>query len=124
MKPVARIPRELVQRKPKHGEPCTQCGICCMVAKCDLGKHLFGHAPGACPALRWHDGKSSCGVVEESPTKDMREAALLLTRAGQGCDCRINGEPVNHAFNARLDALDLEQKQAWEKARKQWLMPP
>ena len=50
--------------KPAQGQPCNGCGSCCQTAVCSLGKWLFGWTPAPCPALRWHAGRSWCGVVE------------------------------------------------------------
>jgi hypothetical protein len=51
---------------------------------------------------------------------ELNRAALLLTRAGQGCDCRINGEAFNADFDAGLDRLDATNAAAIKAARKLW----
>jgi hypothetical protein len=112
-------PRELLARKPKHGEPCTRCGICCIASLCPLAAHLFGDRPGPCPALRFDaDHNSSCGLVvnpyEEDRPPDvaaaMSEAAAHLIGSGNGCDCRVNGEPGNPEFYEKLNEYDRAHK--------------
>lgn len=124
MKPVFRAPRELLDRKPPHGAACTQCGLCCIATQCDLSRHVFGDRGGPCPALGWDEKKHAfCGLVLSAPTDAMRDAALHLTRTGQGCDARFNGEPRNAAFDASLDALDKRTRGATIAARQEWGMP-
>jgi hypothetical protein len=73
----------------------------------------------------------TCGMVADparwSPVRTamhgeaaMREAAKLLILASDGCDARINGEPINHAFNRKLDRLDVERAADVAKARRLW----
>lgn len=117
-KPSALLPAPVAARKPPHGAPCNRCGVCCMVTLCELGQHLFKRAasPGPCPALvRDEAGDYGCDVVNNPQaytqsvnvaTYALRMAARTLIYAGNGCDARINGEPVNHAYHARCDAED------------------
>jgi hypothetical protein len=126
------VPREMVKRKPSHGSPCNRCGLCCVSKKCDLGAKIFGSEQGPCPALfNRGDGTYDCGVVRSPIDYDpvrvaihgeeiMRNAALTLTRAGQGCDARINGEPINHGFNHKLDLDDAKHASLWKIARRVW----
>lgn len=114
-KPAAFLPRSVVERKPAYGEPCNACGLCCMVAPCPIAARLFGPVRGVCPALRHQrDGTYSCGVMEEprayAPVRvarfgapRLREAARIILGAGEGCDCRIEGEPSNAAFRDRCE---------------------
>jgi len=135
---VVRIPRAAGQLKPPHGSPCNQCGVCCMAALCPLAAHVLQRpqwGSGGCPALQGVPGqKMECGMVKDparwSPVRTaihgeaaMREAAKLLILASDGCDARINGEPINHAFNRRLDRLDVERRVELNQARAMWRMP-
>ena len=64
MKSVCVAQRAMLERKPPHGQPCNQCGLCCYAAPCALGAALFATRAGPCPALRFHDnGDSYCDVV-------------------------------------------------------------
>lgn len=33
---------EALEHKPKYGDPCNQCGLCCMLEVCGIGKIVFG----------------------------------------------------------------------------------
>ena len=131
MKPVCLAQRAMLERKPLHGQPCDQCGLCCYAAPCALGAALFATRAGPCPALRFHDnGDSYCDVVAHPEQYSvtarrapqfMRLAALSLIRAGDGCDCRVDGEPRNEAFDARLDAKD--DPYLCAQARYVWAIP-
>ncbi len=123
MSRVFAAPRELLQRKPPHGAACTRCGLCCIATQCELSLHLFGERPGPCPALVFDEHKqSSCGLAGPPATPQLAAAAAHLIRAGLGCDARFNGEPVNHQFNAELDARDKQTRGATYAARQQWGM--
>lgn len=123
MKPVVSAPRELVERKPAHGKPCTRCGVCCIATLCELGQHVFGQKLGPCPALRFDEQKNSaCGLALAGPPS-LNLAAMLLIGGGTGCDCRINGEPVNEDFNAFLKRWDALNAKGVAEAKKQWGMP-
>lgn len=118
---MVRMPRGMMERKPAHGAPCTRCGACCAAALCDLAKHVFGPRPGPCPALLLDaDDRSACGLVEMSPDEDHANAALQLISAGDGCDARFNGEPVNRAFHAYQAGLDVKNADAIKTARRVW----
>jgi len=136
MKPAAILPRALVARKPLHGKPCNGCGVCCMVTVCELGQHVFGiGVPGPCPGLAWRDGSAVCSVADEplrhvgrkNGERDeiaaLRLYALHLIGAGDGCDCRINGEQPDAEFNRRLARLDIERARLNFTARKAWGLP-
>lgn len=119
--------RQAVERKPRHGQPCNGCGLCCMAELCPLALSVFGKKPGPCPALmleRTADGqprKFVCGlVVSEAIPPPLREAAALLIGSGQGCDARINGEPADVAFYIRLALDDEINKDALAAARRMW----
>ena len=119
MKPAAFIPREIVQRKPRHGAACTRCGVCCLLTLCEIGRAVYGREHGPCPSLRWNGPESRCALTEIG-TLALNHAALVLTRAGQGCDCRINGEPRNEPFDAALDRHDEQHAGEIAAARKLW----
>ena len=113
MKPGFIAPRELLAMKPKHGEPCTRCGICCIASLCPLAEHIFGKRPGPCPALFFDDKGSCCGLVETPGESGL--AAKHLIGSGNGCDCRVNGEPGNPEFYKKLE--DYDRKNAAQTAR-------
>jgi len=108
MPPVTSIPiHSQAPSKPGLGEPCSGCGVCCLLEPCPLGVFLSGRRTGACEALRWQaDARLyRCGAVAE-PEDVLRKRlpvgltfaapafAALLRRvayrwiaAGVGCDC-------------------------------------
>ena len=58
--------------KPRRGEACNGCGLCCALELCDLAVNLFGEAQSApCPALEYEGGRAWCGMVR-SPAKHMK----------------------------------------------------
>ncbi|MDR1553357.1 MAG: hypothetical protein LBS69_07845 [Prevotellaceae bacterium] len=88
--------------KPKIGEPCNGCGICCLTQVCRNGAYLLKlvnelgeFVSGRCPALVQRDGRFFCDIIL-NPKKYIKQskypAAVLsrnfgiLTGAGTGCD--------------------------------------
>ncbi len=117
------IPRYMLARKPPHGSPCTRCGACCVATLCELGRHIFGDQPGPCPGLLIdQDNRSACAatVIGDRQHKD---AAFLLIGAGDGCDARFNGEPVDHRFHHKQDQLDKIRAEQITAARELWGLP-
>jgi hypothetical protein len=114
MKPAFIAPRRLLERKPAHGAPCTQCGLCCIATLCRAAVLVFGaDHPAPCPALRFDAGERSCCDLVANPNTyragdpdTLRRAALHLIRAGDGCDARFNGEPRDANFDARVDGRE------------------
>jgi hypothetical protein len=133
VKPVALVPREQLQRKPPHGDPCNRCGLCCLATLCPLGQRVFKQQSGPCPALTFDEAKQAhCGMAEEpqkfAPVtcfahglKAAREAALLLIGSGCGCDARFNGEPARQSFYAELLEWDHANRAAIRKAKRIWM---
>jgi hypothetical protein len=135
MKPFALIPRAVMANKPPHGAPCNGCGVCCVAVRCDVGTALFGEG-GACPALERDDsGKYQCGVAVRPEVfvpwltsvfgfVIVRDVVLELIYAGQGCDARFNGEPINFAFHKAHPPQDEETRQITLNAFKLERKPP
>lgn len=136
MKPAFIAPRGMLDNKPKHGQPCNRCGLCCVATLCHLAQHVFQRPeyPGPCPALvRSLDGYScgmvvqpgrfnAAGAVEHGEDR-MRDAALLLINGLSGCDARFNGEPSDESYNRKCDAFDSANADVIATARKMWGMP-
>lgn len=126
MKPAFLAKRSELENKPRHGEPCNRCGLCCRATLCALAQHLFERPPypGPCPALVKEPGDTySCGILNLCADQDYRDAALLIIGAGLGCDARFNGEPSNRAFNDRLAQWDRDFAEPIAAARRLWGMP-
>jgi hypothetical protein len=130
-----RVPHHMVVNKPRHGDACNRCGVCCYMTLCELGRHVFNRpgnpAYGPCPALQRRDqnGDFECGVAanpgkyfpaaEADPLK-YRAAASEIIFAGVGCDARINGEPRNLKFDRMLERHDQKRARALNEARALW----
>lgn len=124
---------ELV-KKPPHGSLCNGCGLCCMTSLCPLAEAVFPTEMAPCPALvASPDGKMDCGLVlkphEFRPTRarihgvdKMRQAALRLIGAGQGCDAFYPGEDIDHVYRSKLHAAATRPsaQKAAKKARRIW----
>lgn len=133
MKPGFVAPRGTLEAKPKHGEPCNRCGLCCYAVQCPLSEHVFGRRPGPCPVLTGTIGDAGCGLVADPMrysmrrtlqhgVEAMRAAALLLIGSGTGCDARMNGEQPDQSFYAKLRRWDQEHRVQVRAARRLWGM--
>jgi hypothetical protein len=81
--------------KPRFGDKCNGCGLCCASQLCDLAEQQFAGAVAPCPALEWEDGRTYCGLVRH-PSRHLKinfagadnSLAPLteqLIAVGQGC---------------------------------------
>jgi hypothetical protein len=52
--------------KPRHGEPCNGCGLCCAAERCPLAVVLIGDGPAPCPALELDEGRFWCGLIRNT----------------------------------------------------------
>jgi len=127
MSPSFAAPRGALDRKPKHGQPCNGCGLCCVASLCQLGQHVFHRQalPGPCPALVEVVGADHptfvCGLtVVGDPA--YRAAAKTIIGAGLGCDARFNGEPPDRDFYMRLAEDDATRADEIKAAKKLWGM--
>lgn len=127
MKPMFPARKDALDHKPKHGQPCNGCGLCCMASLCPLGQHVFERPelPGPCPALEFKNGKSECGIVSlmtKIGHQDMADAAMLVIGADTGCDARFNGEPPDYSFYEKLKLWDKENSTKIDAALREWGM--
>lgn len=89
--------------KPKIGEPCNGCGLCCAEKVCMNGAYVLklvdklgDTIAGPCPALvAKKDGSYGCGIVEtpKKYIKDSKYPKEVLSKnfsfmigSGRGCD--------------------------------------
>ena len=95
--------REITLPKPKIGEPCNGCGLCCHIQLCNTGAFLLKKVKflgektikGKCPALLSNeDGSFSCGLIK-TPSKFIKskyrpevisKTVAQLVGSGTGCD--------------------------------------
>ena len=85
--------------KPREGQPCNGCGVCCALETCPAGRLRFLQKAGPCPALVWSDQASRyhCDLMLDPgkylgflPKKAEKLASGVMGRwiaAGKGCDC-------------------------------------
>ncbi len=83
-------------RKPREGQACNGCGVCCTAEPCPVGMLVSGRRRGACRALVWSDSQARylCGLISQpQQITRPRWLALALSRlaarfvaAGIGCD--------------------------------------
>jgi hypothetical protein len=80
--------------KPKFGEACNGCGLCCQFELCAHAIKALGNIPAPCPALLWRNGRSSCLLVETADTMGPAESAFirLTLGVGAGCDASDDAE--------------------------------
>lgn len=122
--------------KPRVGEPCNGCGLCCHIQLCNTGAFLlkkskvFGAkvVKGKCPALMDNeDGSFSCGLIK-NPKKYIRSkfkaevisrTVATLIGAGGGCDeLGLDPDPIEE-LDLEIMIGELTQDEAWrEKATK------
>ncbi len=84
--------------RPKFGEPCNGCGLCCAYAPCPMAEFYLWQLKGWCRALEWHAGEKRylCGLVA-APDRHIWYIPRFLRNAagryfsrgvarGSGCD--------------------------------------
>jgi hypothetical protein len=116
---IASVPRDMLEKKPRHGSPCNRCGLCCYSSLCELGRLKHGLREGPCPELRWDADGSRCGLIDDA-TGELREAAKLLLNTGNGCDMLLHGEHRNHRYTAQRDTFDRHHRAELAAARRLW----
>ena len=71
--------------KPRLGERCNGCGVCCLAEPCPVGRVVSARRRGPCRALRWDEAAARyrCGLMTNAP---MRRLVGRWIAAGIGCD--------------------------------------
>ena len=122
--------------KPKIGEPCIGCGLCCLTQVCMNGSYVLGlvdrlgdYAEGRCPALKESpSGRYVCDIIL-NPNKYIKNKSLtaktksryfaFLIGAGNGCDNlhEVDTEEEEDKLSIMLEAK--KQDAEWlEKAQR------
>jgi len=94
--------KELNITKPKIGQACNGCGICCKIQVCKNGAFILNlveklgdTVPGPCPALTVNNGMYQCGIIlnpnkyikhKNYPAKVLAKHFAAVIGAGDGCD--------------------------------------
>lgn len=77
-------------KKPKYGEKCNGCGLCCMMEVCAIGKEAYGKDQKApCPALIHASNRHWCKFVL---AEDLLRTEPIIQNAlgiGKGCCAEI-----------------------------------
>jgi hypothetical protein len=111
---------ERMLEKPKIGEPCNGCGLCCQLQVCRNGAYamqlvntLGETVAGPCKALVSRaDGSFGCGIVmypnkyikgSKYPAKVLQKHFSVLIGAGSGCDELLENDTEEEA--EKLDAI-------------------
>lgn len=68
--------------KPRFGEPCNHCGLCCSLQLCELAEEAFEAGP-PCPALF----EGQCGLVRAESM--LLKEPTLAKALGIGCGCSM-----------------------------------
>lgn len=55
--------RRRTPEKPKLGQPCNGCGVCCIATPCPVSRAVLGQEVGPCRALTFEDGRFWCDLV-------------------------------------------------------------
>ena len=76
--------------KPRTGQACNGCGVCCLAEPCPVGMVISLRRRGPCRALRWDDAgrRYRCGLMGSAAAVDSlwKRLARRLIAAGNGCD--------------------------------------
>ena len=79
--------------KPRMGDACNGCGLCCRLELCGLALEVLGeNHPAPCPFIVDRDGRVWCGVVEAAAVKDEGFAGHLKWRLGIGVGCQVHDD--------------------------------
>jgi len=80
-------------KKPKFGQPCNNCGLCCVMEVCKIGKMILGDAQKApCPLLMQVTNKSTgeiklvCDLVVREKLTGIEPIIQNALAIGKGCD--------------------------------------
>jgi hypothetical protein len=119
MSTLAVVPRSMLEKKPRHGEACNRCGLCCYSQLCDVAHMIHNKRQGPCPELQWDADGSRCGLIDRT-TGEVQEDVRLLINSGAGCDMILRGELRNHRYTAKLNALDRENSVRLDAARRRF----
>lgn len=108
MRPQVILLQPEAPAKPRAGEACNGCGVCCSWQPCPLGMLVSRKRYGACAALLWepHLARYRCGMIsapaEQIPSSLRLLAPLLVPAlvrlakrwiaAGAGCDSSLQAE--------------------------------
>ena len=87
--------------KPRSGEACNGCGLCCAMELCVAGEIAFPGAKAPCPGLKiTPDGtRTYCQLVMVEKAHNLQP--MLQTALGIGVGCTMPDEPEEDQTNDR-----------------------
>lgn len=88
--------------KPAMGEPCNNCGWCCLTEVCRIGRMILGSGVIPCALLIERDGKYFCSVADN----DARKRFIGI---GTGCDAITVGEQLEKLAAGELPENIIEK---------------
>ena len=95
---------QLIERRNN----CVGCGYCCSKVVCIIGYQKFGGHP-PCPALREHDGRFWCGLVEDA--KGMEKEDLIAELAiGAGCSSSM----LNTVRDSQIAKMEKKDEKSYD----------
>jgi hypothetical protein len=71
--------------KPREGQPCNGCGLCCQMELCGIGVMAFPGASAPCPALRFNGSLYRCALVETETAAGAPPVMAEALGIGKGC---------------------------------------
>ncbi len=88
--------------KPKYGNPCNHCGLCCRLSLCKIGEMAFpDHVLGSCPALVVAKDGQFCGLV--AIERETKAEPMLQKILGIGCGCSMEDEDTTKEQALKFD---------------------
>lgn len=89
MNNLAKILNVAIELKPKFGEPCNNCGYCCLTEVCAVGKELTdSNIWGPCKLLISNGNKHYCKLAEN-------EEMEKILGIGAGCCAKTQAEFID-----------------------------
>lgn len=87
------LPEHPLPPKPRQGEACNGCGLCCHVELCLAGVLAFPEAEAPCPGLLFANGRTYCKLVLAEQTNPALDP-LIQRGLGIGLGCSMPDDCV------------------------------
>ena len=77
----------IAPEKPRFGQPCNGCGLCCAAEVCKIGLSVLGEdAKAPCELMLFDEGRFWCKLVLVENLAGMEPVIAEALAAGKGCD--------------------------------------